>query len=109
MADTPKSPRRGLLVLTLTGASLGTTPLAAQGYSDPDPRDPAGRGRPRTGQSDSDPRDRPSQGRARTGISDSDPNDPAGRGRGRTGMSDSDPRDRAGHGGVYRYRPEERR
>ncbi|MES2713658.1 MAG: hypothetical protein V4653_18930, partial [Pseudomonadota bacterium] len=65
--------------------------LLAQGRTDSDPSDGAGRGRgtPRgsTGRTDSDPNDGPGNGRGaaprgNTGRTDSDPNDGAGAGRG---------------------------
>ena len=77
--------------------------VEAQGCSDSDPRDPAGRGSHcGSGCSDSDPNDPGGNGRhcGRSGCSDSDPNDPAGNGRhcGRRSCSDSDPNDPGGRG-----------
>lgn len=96
------------------GAMRSPTPvnqLLAQGRTDADPSDGAGRGRgaPRgtTGVTDSDPNDGPGNGRAgsprgTTGRTDSDPNDGAGGGRGAprqsTGITDQDPSDGPGNG-----------
>ncbi len=92
-------------------APAAANQLLAQGRTDADPSDGAGRGRgaPRgsTGRTDSDPNDGPGNGRGgaprgATGRTDADPNDGAGGGRGAprrsTGITDQDPSDGPGNG-----------